>query len=189
MKNTKSIAGLIVTNDNGQIAYSAGAGNSPLILSLVKDESWRTDAVKRRLMPIATSEHKWLVIWIRVTELHVGVIVDDVTDTVFEFTAAVDFAWDIINHLLSDPFNAMTVVDSDARVAFLSPVHEGFFASIAARLSGGRWPTSSRTPRLDRVAKTGKAEIATCSACVARTVSSIACPSSGMAKSSAPSAA
>jgi hypothetical protein len=39
MMNTKSIAGLIVTNDNGQIAYSAGAGSSPLILSLVKDES------------------------------------------------------------------------------------------------------------------------------------------------------
>jgi transcriptional regulator with PAS, ATPase and Fis domain len=159
MKDTKSIAGLIVTDANGRIAYSIGLGTDPRIVALVGDKTWRTDAIRRRLMPVATHDGKLLVHWIRVRDMHVGVIVDDVTDTVFEFTAAVDFASDIIHHLLTDPFNAMTVVDAEARIAFLSPVHEGFFGLDRGAAIGRPVADVIENTRLDRVVKTGKAEI------------------------------
>ena len=159
MKDTKSIAGLVVTDADGRIVYSIGAGTDPRIVTLVEDKTWRNEAIKRRLMPVATNKQKLLVIWIHVMDQHVGVIVDKVSDTVFEFTAAIDFAWDIVNHLLSDPFSAMTVVDAEARVAFLSPVHEGFFGLDRGAAIGRPVANVIENTRLDRVIKSGKAEI------------------------------
>ena len=159
MKDTKSIAGLVVTDADGRIVYSIGAGTDPRIVTLVEDKTWRNEAIKRRLMPVATNKQKLLVIWVHVMDQHVGVIVDKVSDTVFEFTAAIDFAWDIVNHLLSDPFSAMTVVDAEARVAFLSPVHEGFFGLDRGAAIGRPVANVIENTRLDRVIKSGKAEI------------------------------
>ena len=159
MNETKSIAGLVVTDADGRIVYTIGAGTDPRIVTLVEDKTWRNEAIKRRLMPVATNKQKLLVIWIHVMDQHVGVIVDKVSDTVFEFTAAIDFAWDIVNHLLSDPFRAMTVVDAEARVAFLSPVHEGFFGLDRGAAIGRPVANVIENTRLDRVRKSGKAEI------------------------------
>lgn len=159
MKDTNSIAGLIVTDANGRVAYSFGLGTDPRIVALVEDKTWRMEAIRRRLMPVATKEKKIVVLWMHMRDVHVGVIVDDVSDTVFEFTAAVDFAWDIIHHLLTDPFNAMTVVDADARIAFLSPVHEGFFGLDRGSAIGRPVGDVIENTRLDRVARTGKSEI------------------------------
>ena len=159
MNETKSIAGLVVTDADGRIVYTIGAGTDPRIVTLVEDKTWRNEAIKRRLMPVATNKQKLLVIWIHVMDQHVGVIVDKVSDTVFEFTAAIDFAWDIVNHLLSDPFSAMTVVDAEARVAFLSPVHEGFFGLDRGAAIGRPVANVIENTRLDRVIKSGKAEI------------------------------
>ncbi|MBX9840811.1 MAG: sigma 54-interacting transcriptional regulator [Xanthobacteraceae bacterium] len=159
MKDATSVAGLIVTDADGRIAYSAGAGTDPHIVTLVGDKMWRTEAVNRRLMPLATARQKFLICWVKVKEQYVGVIVDNVTDTVFEFTAVIDFAWDIINHLLSDPFSAMTVVDAEARIAFLSPVHEGFFGLDRGAAIGRPVDEVIENTRLHRVIKTGKAEI------------------------------
>lgn len=159
MKDTNSIGGLIVTDANGRVAYSFGLGTDPRIVALVEDKTWRMEAIRRRLMPVATKEKKIVVLWMHMRDVHVGVIVDDVSDTVFEFTAAVDFAWDIIHHLLTDPFNAMTVVDADARIAFLSPVHEGFFGLDRGSAIGRPVGDVIENTRLDRVARTGKSEI------------------------------
>lgn len=159
MKDTNSIAGLIVTDANGRVAYSFGLGTDPRIVALVEDKTWRMEAIRRRLMPVATKEKKIVILWMHMRDVHVGVIVDDVSDTVFEFTAAVDFAWDIIHHLLTDPFNAMTVVDADARIAFLSPVHEGFFGLDRGSAIGRPVGDVIENTRLDRVARTGKSEI------------------------------
>jgi transcriptional regulator with PAS, ATPase and Fis domain len=159
MKDTKNIGGVIVTNAEGRIIYSVGRGADSRVVALVEDKSWRLEAIRRRIMAVATSDWKAVILWIHVKDVHVGVIVDDVTDTVFEFTTTVDFAWDIIHHLLTDPFDAMTVVDAKARVAFLSPVHESFFGLDRGTAIGRQVDAVIENTRLDRVAKTGKAEI------------------------------
>ncbi|MPZ58924.1 MAG: AAA domain-containing protein [Rhizobiales bacterium] len=159
MKDVNSTAGVVVTDAEGRIVYAAGRGTDARLGALVEDKAWRTEAFHRRIMPVATSDWKAIVTWVRVNEQHVGIIVDEIPDTVFEFTAAVDFAWDIIHHILTDPFDAMTVVDADARVAFLSPVHENFFGFSTGAAIGRPVGSVIENTRLDRVAKTGKAEI------------------------------
>ena len=157
--DTKNIGGVIVTDADGRIVYSVGLGTDSRIVALVEDKTWRLDAIRRRIVPVATTSWKAVALWVHVHDHHVCVIVDDVTDTVFEFTAAVDFAWDIIHHMLTDPFDAMTVVDAQGRVAFLSPVHEGFFGLDRGAAIGRPVGSVIENTRLDRVAKTGKAEI------------------------------
>lgn len=158
MSEMDRIAGLIVVNEAGKVVFSVGRGKDPRIVSLAEDKIWRTDAVQRRLVPVQT-EVKSLLLWSKVKDCYFAAIVDDVADPVFEFTAAVDFAWDIFHHLLTDPFNAMTVVDSEAKVAFLSPIHEGFFGLDRGAAIGRPVRDVIENTRLDRVAKTGKAEI------------------------------
>ena len=158
MSVSQNITGLVIVDKAGKIAFSVGRGNDPRIISLVEDTAWRTDAIQRRIVPVQT-ETKSVLLWSQVSEFHFATIVDGVPDSVFEFTAAVDFAWDIIHHLLTDPFNAMTVVDSEAKVAFLSPIHEGFFGLDRGAAIGRPVRDVIENTRLDRVAKTGKAEI------------------------------
>ncbi|MFA5901747.1 MAG: hypothetical protein WC829_21840, partial [Hyphomicrobium sp.] len=126
MSEAQNITGLVVVDKAGKIVFSVGRGTDARIVSLVEDKTWRTDAIQRRIVPVQTETNS-VLLWSQVKDLHFATIVDGITDSVFEFTAAIDFAWDIIHHLLTDPFNAMTVVDSEAKVAFLSPIHEGFF--------------------------------------------------------------
>lgn len=159
MKDTKNVGGVIVTDAEGHITFAVGLGTDARITALVEDKAWRMEAIRRRIMPVATNTWKAITLWVHVRDVHVGVIVDDVTDTVFEFTAAVDFAWDIIHHMLTDPFDAMTVVDAQARVAFVSPVHESFFGLDHGAAIGRPVGSVIENTRLDRVTKTGKAEI------------------------------
>lgn len=159
MTEAKELAGLLVTDGKGRISFSAGLGTDPRIGALVEDPAWRADAIERRLVALRIDGRKLVLLWMQVEGAHVAAIIDGITDVVFEFTAAVDFAWDIIQHLLTDPFNAMTVVDADARVAFLSPVHEGFFGLGRGEAVGRPVGEVIENTRLDRVARTGKAEI------------------------------
>ena len=161
MKSAHSIAGLVVTDPDGRITYSAGFGKDARIVSLVENNEWRTDAIHRRVMPVVLNSKRLVLLWVEVGGLHVAAITDYVTDTVFEFTAAVDFAWDIIHHLLTDPFNAMTVVDSEGRLVFMAPVHERFFGVEHGEVIGRPVTEVIENTGLDRVAKTGKAEIGT----------------------------
>ncbi|HWM83287.1 MAG TPA: sigma 54-interacting transcriptional regulator [Pseudolabrys sp.] len=158
MTDTRNIAGLIVVDAAGKVVFSVGRGTDPRIVALVEDKTWREDAIRRRMVPIQT-ETKSVFLWSQVNTYHFAAIVDGLMDSVFEFAAAVDFAWDIIHHLLTDPFNAMTVVDADGKVAFLSPVHEGFFGLDHGAAIGRPVRDVIENTRLDHVARTGKAEV------------------------------
>ncbi len=159
MKDTKNVGGVIVIDAEGHITFAVGLGTDARITALVEDKAWRLEAIRRRIMPVATNTWKAITLWVHVRDVHVGVIIDGVTDTVFEFTAAVDFAWDIIHHMLTDPFDAMTVVDAQARIAFVSPVHESFFGVDHGAAIGRPVGSVIENTRLDRVTRTGKSEI------------------------------
>lgn len=159
MKDAKNIGGAIVTDFNGRVTYSVGLGADPRVIALAENDAWRSEAIRRRIMPIATTTWNAISLWAHIGTHHICIIVDNITATVFEFTAAVDFAWDIIHHLLTNPFDAMTVVDAQGRIAFLSPVHEGFFGLDRGAAIGRPVNSVIENTRLDHVAKTGKAEI------------------------------
>jgi transcriptional regulator with PAS, ATPase and Fis domain len=159
MKASSAISGIVVADNQGRVVFAAGAGKDERIISLVGERDWRADAIRRRLTSLQIDKQKLVMIWIPVENFNVAIIVPNISNSVFEFTATVDFAWDIFEHLITDPFNAMTVVDNDAKVVFISPVHERFFGLDHGAAIGRRVRDVIENTKLDRVIRTGKAEI------------------------------
>ncbi|WP_175796270.1 sigma-54 interaction domain-containing protein [Burkholderia anthina] len=80
-------------------------------------------------------------------------------DALFEFVGSVDFASDILSHFLTNPFEALTVVDREGLLRYISPVHERFFGMNPGSGIGRHVKEVIENTRLDQVAATGKAEI------------------------------
>jgi transcriptional regulator with PAS, ATPase and Fis domain len=80
-------------------------------------------------------------------------------DALFEFVGSVDFASDILSHFLTNPFEALTVVDREGVLRYVSPVHERFFGMKPGSGIGSHVAEVIENTRLDKVAATGKAEI------------------------------
>ncbi|KAB0652392.1 MULTISPECIES: sigma-54-dependent Fis family transcriptional regulator [Burkholderia] len=83
----------------------------------------------------------------------------DGRDALFEFVGSVDFASDILSHFLTNPFEALTVVDRDGVLRYISPVHERFFGMKSGSSVGRHVSEVIENTRLDQVASSGKAEI------------------------------
>ena len=80
-------------------------------------------------------------------------------DALFEFVGAVDFSSGILAHFLTNPFEALSVVDREGPVRYMSPVHERFFG-LPADGGTGRYATEViENSRLLHVVESGKAEI------------------------------
>jgi transcriptional regulator with PAS, ATPase and Fis domain len=80
-------------------------------------------------------------------------------DPLFEFAGSVDFAGDILAHFLTNPFEALSVVDRDAIVRYMSPVHERFFGLKPGGGVGRHVTEVIENTRLHHVVETGKSEI------------------------------
>lgn len=80
-------------------------------------------------------------------------------DPLFEFVGAVDFAGDILAHFLTNPFEALTVVDREGIVRYMSPVHERFFGLKPGGGVGRHTTEVIENSRLHLVAVSGKSEI------------------------------
>ena len=72
---------------------------------------------------------------------------------------AVDFAGDILTHFLTNPFEALSVVDQHAIVRYMGPVHERFFGLMPGGGLGRHVTEVIENSRLHHVVETGKAEI------------------------------
>jgi len=76
-----------------------------------------------------------------------------------DFLGSVEFAYDILEHVLTDPFDALTVVDAEGFVRYISPVHESFFGLARGEANGRPVREIIENTGLDRVVATGKAEV------------------------------
>jgi transcriptional regulator with PAS, ATPase and Fis domain len=151
--------GVVVTNAGGQIVAALGSGADPRIKALVADRQWIKEATAKRLMPVIFRDSKLAAI---VTVAGDGVIVllsEQISETVVNFLANVNFAYDIIDHLLTDPYDAMAVVDVNEKLAFMSPAHEKFFGLEAGQAWGKPVRDVIENSRLPHVIKTGIAEV------------------------------
>lgn len=84
---------------------------------------------------------------------------DDEALALFDFIAAVDIAFDILNHFVTTPYEGVTVVDKDAILRYVSPIHEKFFGLPRGSAIGRPVQEVIENTRLHIVARTGKAEI------------------------------
>jgi transcriptional regulator with PAS, ATPase and Fis domain len=79
-------------------------------------------------------------------------------DPLVDFVASVDFAEDIFRHFITSPYEAMVVVDANARIRYLSPVHERFFGLRNGEAIGRHVTEVIENTRMHEVVRIGKAE-------------------------------
>lgn len=152
--------GFAVYDGQGQLVGTHGVAMLPVIQAVLKDAEWRSELSRRRLVALQpTRDLALLALLVPLRSGNLVVLSDAPTDAVFEFVAAVDFAWDILHHLITDPFDAMTIVDAQARIAFISPVHERFFGLGRGEAIGRPVRDVIENTRLHTVLQTGQPEI------------------------------
>jgi transcriptional regulator with PAS, ATPase and Fis domain len=151
----------LILSDGISILHSSGIGTDTRLKSLALDPGWISEARTRRVNPLTLDRHAYIVLVMSVTGHDVLIISDSPGDAVISFLTSVDFAWDMMEQLLTDPFEGMIIVDEKARISYMSPLHERFF---------GLNPGEARTrpiedvvegTRLHKVVKSGKAEVGT----------------------------
>ncbi len=150
---------IICLNEQGKIIFDSGLGNQPVIKVLATDRTWLADIQRTRLGSLEIEGKKLLVLWSPLESGSLLAFRESPGEAVFDFIAAVDFAFDIFEHLLSNPFDAMTVVDHNAIVRFISPIHEEFFRHSRGEALGRPVQKVIENTRLHTIVQTGKAEI------------------------------
>jgi len=153
------IAGIVVVDSQSKPIAAVGLGNDARIRSLVADEQWMKELHQRRLGVLNLDRKSYAVLLAPLQEGHMLVLSDGPGDAVLNFIGSVDFAWDIFRYLLTDPFDAMTVVDKDARVVHISPIHEAFFGLKPGEGNGRPVERIIDNTRLHHVVASGKAEV------------------------------
>lgn len=151
--------GLLVCDESGRVVTALGEGSDRRLQSLASDRDWLQEATAKRFVPIHLTDKKLTALVSRVDGGTLIVLSGEPSDTLMRFFANVDFASDIIDHVLTDPYDAMVVVDSEGKLAFISPVHEKFFGLSAGEGTGKNVRDVIHTSRLAQVVRTGVAEV------------------------------
>ncbi|MBV7483762.1 sigma-54-dependent Fis family transcriptional regulator [Bordetella sp. BOR01] len=153
--------GVLVLDPEGTTVFASGTGLNTHI-----QEKLGTLWKNRDLRPMSamftlegTSESMTVVCF---TSAGTGCFVlyrHDGGDPLYEFVSSVDFSADILRHFVTDPYEAITVIDDQARIRYMSPVHEKFFGIQRGQASGADVNTVIENSRLAAVLRTGKTEI------------------------------
>ncbi|MCQ9615448.1 hypothetical protein L1889_00845 [Paenalcaligenes niemegkensis] len=121
------VLGVALLDPSGKIQAHIGAASQSRVRALLMDQGWLHEALERRLQVVTFTDAHYIAI---VTALEEGTLVvffGGYSETVLKFLMGVDFAFDIIEHLLLDPFDAMVMIDAKERLVFVSPIHEKYF--------------------------------------------------------------
>jgi PAS domain S-box-containing protein len=159
--NTGQANGLAVFDTGGRLVAASGTAAEPRLRMLLSDPEWRFGLHRRRVTPLQPArDRRLLAILVPLGAAGEAVLLTDPPgDALLAFLSAVEFAWDVLHHLVTDPHDAMTVVDAAGRVAYLSPVHERFFGLEPGSAIGRPVTDVIENTRLPQVLRTGRAEI------------------------------
>lgn len=153
------VEGLAVLKADGTLSFSTGLATDPRIRALFADKAWMASARAHRLQSFTLDRKSYSILVTPLKGAELIVFSPVSGQAVLEFLGSVDFAFDIIEHMLTDPFDAMTVVDGEARVAYLSPVHERFFGLSRGEANGRPVREVIENTRLDKIVATGASEV------------------------------
>lgn len=151
--------GAVLIDGDGKILAASGNGADPRVQVLVTDAEWIAEALEKRVAPILLAEKRMICVLCPLPQGTIVLICDAIPELVLNFFLTVPFAFDIIGHILSDPYEAMTVVDANGKVAFLSPVHEKALGVKDSAALGKNVRDVIPNTRLHHVVKTGIAEV------------------------------
>jgi PAS domain S-box-containing protein len=158
-QETSPMKGVLLLDSNGKTIATMGLGADPRARAIVSDRRWQTDARERRLVPVLFADRSLTAVVTPIGDGLMVVLSEPPSNTVFDFMLGVDFAYDIIEHILTDPYDAMAVVDRQERLAYISPVHEKFFGLQPGEAIGKKVKDVIEGSRLPNVVRTGIAEV------------------------------
>ncbi len=151
----------LILSDGTRIIRSTGIADEPRLKSLALDPDWIAEARVRRVNPLTLDRLSYIVIVMSVAESDVLIFGEPPGDAVINFLSSVDFAWEMMEQLLTDPFEGMIIVDDKARISYMSPVHERFFGLKPGEVRARPIEDVVEGTRLHKVVKSGKAEVGT----------------------------
>lgn len=153
------IKGVVLVDNSGRIGFSTGIGHDPRICSLAQDKAWLAAARNKRLQPLILDRVEYALLTMHFSEGDLIVVSEAPGQVVLDFIGSVDFAYDLLELLLSSPFEAMTVIDKQKRLVYLSSVHEKFLGLKHGEGNGRPVRQVIENTRIDRVVDTGRPEI------------------------------
>ncbi|AMS45277.1 sigma-54 interaction domain-containing protein [Aminobacter aminovorans] len=153
-----SLKGILIVGHDRKVLHADGLGSDGRVQALATDTSWMEEARTRRLQPLTLDHKSYSVLVLPFAKGDI-LLLTDIREPVLEFLSSVDFAYDIVEKLLTDPFDAMTVVDANARLVYISPVHEAFFGLKHGEGNGRPVRQVIENTRLDTVVSTGRSEV------------------------------
>lgn len=155
----KSHTGAILIGEDGRILAALGIGSDPRIKAMVSDPEWIEQAREKRMFPVLLAEESYVGHIADVADGYLILLSVPPGENVLNFVMSVDFAYDIIDHVLTDPYDAMAVINDKAHLTYISPVHEKFFGLRPGEGIGRRVREVIENTRLHHVVKTGVAEV------------------------------
>ncbi len=150
--------GVIVVDAIGVVQFQSGLGVDPGVQAALLGKKPHT--ISSTILGVK-HDGRELVALCRATEDATVFFVhaSDDGETLFDFVTSVDFSFAILNHLVSSPYEAMTVIDAAGRVRYISPVHAKFFGLVHGEGIGKHVTEVIENTRLHEIIRTGKAEI------------------------------
>jgi transcriptional regulator with PAS, ATPase and Fis domain len=163
MSNGKfsDIQGLLLANGASEVLFCNGVAGDPRLKALAADRVWMAEARRHRLNSLTLDRKTYTVLVMPFEDGDLLILSNPPGEAVTNFLGSVDFAWDLMQHLLTDPFEGMIIVDDHAKIAYISAVHEKFFGLKQGEARGRPVEEIVDGTRLHHVVKTGKAEIGT----------------------------
>lgn len=153
------IHGLALIDPSGKLAFHSGAASDPRVRAMLSDAGWLKEAEARKLGIIRLVDASHIVLVVSSQKTRIAIMLGEAGETSLQFFLNVEFANDIIEHLLTDPFDAMAVIDAKERLVFVSPIHEKFFGLKAGEGVGKKVRDVIENTRLHHVVRTGVAEV------------------------------
>ncbi len=156
-----NVRGFFVVDADRTVRWASGIAQDPALQDLLIGQL-RSFAGRSlpAIMTLGNTEQPLLVMVYESREATLLIVQrSDQGDALLEFAGSVPFAADILRHFVTNPYEAMTVVDSEGVIRYISPVHERFFNMRHGTAIGLPARDVIENTRLDVVLRTGRAEI------------------------------
>ncbi|NBT79608.1 MAG: sigma-54-dependent Fis family transcriptional regulator, partial [Betaproteobacteria bacterium] len=152
--------GFLIIDQEGKTRFASGIATNPRFATRIIEGWMLAERSDQRVFSISDQFGPLVAVAYRTPDATaIVVMMREPNDSLFEFAATVEFAGDILRHLLTNPYEALTVVDREGIVRYISPVHERFFGLPAGGGLGKHVTQVIENTRLHEVARNGRAEI------------------------------